>query len=179
MNTIPDVTWDHSPSLTLNVTHALTDKLTLSANAYYRYVRTDSSNGDLNDDSFGEDLYDLSDDDTAALTAAGYTGFPTTGDSTTEPFPFWLCLAQVLQNDTGGVPSETCNGVITRTQDKQNGYGLSGLATWNTKHNLLSVGAGWDRGTSTYHQLTQMGYLNTDNVSFTLVPILSERHNLR
>ena len=29
----------------------------------------------------------------------------------------------------------------------------------------------WDRGTSTYHQLTQLGYLNTDNVSFTLVPI--------
>jgi outer membrane receptor protein involved in Fe transport len=171
VNTIPDVTWDHSPSLTLNVTHALSDKLTVSANAYYRYVRTDSSNGDLNDDSFSEDLYDLSDDDAAALTAAGYTGFPTTGDSTTEPFPFWLCLAQVLQNDSGGVPSETCNGVITRTQDKQNSYGLSGLATWHTKHNLLSVGAGWDRGTSTYHQLTQLGYLNTDNVSFTLVPI--------
>ena len=74
------------------------------ANAYYRYVRTDSSNGDLNDDSFGEDLYDLWDDDVAALTAAGYTGFPTTGNATTEPFPFWLCLAQVLQNDDGWRP---------------------------------------------------------------------------
>ena len=171
VNTIPDVTWDRSPSLTLNVTHALSDKLTLSANAYYRYVRTGSSNGDLNDDSFSGDLYDLGDDDIAALTAAGYTGFPTTGDSTTEPFPFWLCLAQVLQNDDGGNPSSTCTGVITRTQDKQNSYGLSGLTTWRTKHNRLSVGAGWDRGTSTYHQLTQLGYLNPDNVSFTLVPI--------
>ena len=92
-----------------------------------------ATNGDLNDDSFDQDLYDLGDDDTAALTAAGYTGFPTTGDSTTEPFPYWLCLAQVLQNDTGGDPSSTCNGVITRTQDKQNSYGLSGLATWRTK----------------------------------------------
>jgi outer membrane receptor protein involved in Fe transport len=171
VNTIPDVTWDHSPSLTLNVSHVLSDKLTLSANAYYRYVRTDSSNGDLNDDSFGTDLYDLGDDDIAALTAAGYKGFPTTGDPTTEPYPFWLCLAQVLQNDTGGDPSTTCAGVITRTQDKQNSYGLSGLATWRTMHNRLAVGAGWDRGTSTYRQLTQLGYLNTDNVSFTLVPI--------
>ena len=171
VNSIPDVTWDHSPSLTLNVTRALTDSLTLSANAYLRYVRTDSSNGDLNDDSFGEDLYDLSPDDVAALTAAGYSGFPITGNPTTEPFPYWLCLAQVLQNDTGGVPSETCNGVITRTTDKENSYGLSGLVAWQTKHNRLSVGASWDRGTSTYHQLTQMGYLNTDNVSFTLVPI--------
>jgi outer membrane receptor protein involved in Fe transport len=171
VNTIPDVTWDHSPSLTLNVTHAFNDNLTVSANAYYRYVRTDSSNGDLNDDSFNEDLYGLSEDDVDALTNAGYTNFPTSGDSTTEPFPFWLCLAQVIENDSGGTPSSTCNGVITRTQDKQNSYGLSGLVTWKTKHNRLSVGAGWDRGTSTYHQLTQMGYLNPDNVSFTLVPI--------
>jgi outer membrane receptor protein involved in Fe transport len=171
VNTIPDVTWDHSPSLTLNVTHALRDNLTVSANAYYRYVRTDSSNGDLNDDSFSEDLYDLSDDDINALTNAGYTNFPTSGDSTTEPFPYWLCLAQVIENDSGSTPSSSCNGVITRTKDKQNSYGLSGLVTWKTKHNRLSVGAGWDRGTSTYHQLTQMGYLNTDNVSFTLVPI--------
>ena len=171
VNSIPDVTWDHSPSLTLNVNHSLTGNLTLSANAYYRYVRTDSSNGDLNDDSFGENLYDLGPDDIAALTAAGYTNFPLTGDATTEPFPFWLCLAQVLQNDTGGDPASTCNGVITRTTDKENAYGLSGLVTWQKKHNRLSVGASWDRGTSTYHQLTQLGYLNTDNVSFTLVPI--------
>jgi outer membrane receptor protein involved in Fe transport len=171
VNTIPDVTWDQSPSLTLNLTHAVTDNLSVSGNAYYRYVRTNSSNGDLNDDSFSQDLYDLSDDDIAALTDAGYSGFPTTGDATTEPFPYWLCLAQMLQNDTGGVPSSVCNGVITRTTDKQNGYGLSGLITWQTKHNRLAVGASWDRGTLTYHQLTQFGYLNTDNVSFALVPI--------
>lgn len=171
VNTIPDETWDQSPSLTLNVTHALTNDLTFSGNAYYRYVRTNSSNGDLNDDSFSQNLYDLSEDDIAALTDAGYSGFPTSGDATTEPFPYWLCLAQVLQNDTGGVPSSACNGVVTRTTDKQNGYGLSGLMTWTTKHNRLAVGASWDRGTSTYQQLTQLGYLNTDNVSFTLVPV--------
>jgi len=171
VNSIPDVTWDHSPSLTLSVTHAVSDNLTFSANAYYRYIRSSSSNGDFNDDSFGEDLYDLSPDDVAALTAAGYTNFPITGDANSEPFPFWLCLAQVLQNDSGGVPSATCNGVITNTTDKQNSYGLSGLVTWTKKHNRLSIGAGWDRGTSTYRQLTQMGYLNTDNVSYTLVPI--------
>jgi outer membrane receptor protein involved in Fe transport len=171
INTIPDVTWDHSPSLTLNVAHGLTSNLTFFGNAYYRYVRADSSNGDLNDDSFDQNLYNLSADDVAALTAAGYTNFPVTGDATTEPFPYWRCLAQVLENDTGGEPSEKCNGVITRTTDKQNSYGLSGLLTWKTKKNLLSVGAGWDRGTSTYHQLTQLGYLNPDNVSFTLVPV--------
>jgi outer membrane receptor protein involved in Fe transport len=171
VNSIPDVTWDHSPSLTLNATHAISDNLTLSGNLYYRYVRTDSSNGDLNDDSFGEDLYDLGPNDIDALEGAGYTDFPITGTPQTEPQPYWLCLAQVLQNDDGGVPEETCNGVITRTTDKENAYGLSGLATWKTHRNSLSVGAGWDRGTSTYFQETQLGYLNPDNVSFTLVPI--------
>jgi outer membrane receptor protein involved in Fe transport len=171
VNTIPDVTWDHSPSLTLNVVHSVTTNLTFSGNAYYRYVRSDSSNGDLNDDSFDQNLYSLSAADVAALTAAGYTNFPITGNPSTEPFPYWLCLAQVLENDSDGEPSEKCTGVITHTTDKQNGYGLSGLMTWRTKYNRLAVGAGWDRGTSTYHQLTQLGYLNSDNVSFTLVPI--------
>jgi outer membrane receptor protein involved in Fe transport len=171
VNTIPDVTWDRSPSLTLNATHVLTDNLNISGNAYYRYVRADSSNGDLNDDSFDQPLYNLSATDIAALTAAGYTGFPTIGNATTEPFPYWRCLAQVLENNSDGEPSEKCNGVITRTTDKQNSYGLSGLVTWRTKHNRLAIGAGWDRGTSTYYQLTQLGYLNPDNVSFTLVPI--------
>src|SRR6201996_4776479 len=135
VNTIPDVTWDHSPSLTLNVTHAVTDNLTFSGNAYYRYVRTDSSNGDLNDDSFDQNLYNLSAADIAALTAAGYSDFPISGNPATEPFPYWRCLAQVLENDDDGEPSEKCNGVITRTTDKQNSYGLSGLATWKTRHN--------------------------------------------
>ncbi|HVW78279.1 MAG TPA: TonB-dependent receptor [Alloacidobacterium sp.] len=171
VNTIPDITWDHSPSLTLNAMRDITDNLTVSGNAYYRYVRADTSNGDLNDDSFDQNLYNLSAADVAALTSAGYTNFPITGDATTEPYPYWRCLAQVLENDTGGEPSEKCNGVITRTTNKQNSYGLSALLTWKTKSNRLSVGAEWDRGTSTYHQLTQLGYLNPDNVSFTLVPI--------
>jgi outer membrane receptor protein involved in Fe transport len=171
VNTIPDVTWDHSPSLTLNATHAVTDNLTFSGNAYYRYIRADSSNGDLNDDSFDQSLYNLSATDIAALTAAGYTGFPTSGNATTEPYPYWRCVAQVLENNTGGEPSEKCDGVITSTTDKQNSYGLSGLMSWRTKHHQLAVGASWDRGTSTYHQLTQLGYLNPDNVSFTLVPV--------
>ncbi|MEO6802186.1 MAG: TonB-dependent receptor, partial [Granulicella sp.] len=122
------------------------------------------------DNSFDQSLYNLSKGDIAALTAAGYTGFPTTGNATTQPNPYWRCIAQVLQDQGSGEPAEKCTGVITDTSDKQNGYGLSGLMTWRAKHNRLSIGAGWDRGTSTYRQLTQLGYLNTDNVSFTKVP---------
>lgn len=163
---IPDTTWDHSPSLTLNATHHLTKHLTFSGNAYFRHVRTDTTNGDINDDSFDQSLYNLSAADIAALTAAGYTGFPTTGNPATEPFPFWRCIAQALEQDE---PSEKCTGIITDTRTQQNNYGLSGLLSWNTKQNRFSVGAAWDRSSLSYGQLSQFGYLNTDGITITPV----------
>ena len=84
---IPDITWNRSPSFNLSLRHSATSNLTLSGNAYFRYIRADTTNGDINEESFDESLYNLSAADIAALTAAGYTGFPTTGNATTEPFP--------------------------------------------------------------------------------------------
>ena len=76
VNTIPDITWNRSPALTLNVSHSVNSHFTLSGAAYVRYVRADTTNGDLNNDSFTESLYNLSAADIAALNAAGYSGFP-------------------------------------------------------------------------------------------------------
>lgn len=162
--TVPDTTWNRSPSLTFNATHDLTDKISLSGNAYFRYVRADTTNGDINEDSFDQSLYNLSAADIAALTAAGYTGFPTTGNSTTQPFPFWRCIAQGLEQSE---PSEKCTGVITNTRTQQNNYGLSGLVSWRTSHNRLSAGVGWDRSSLTYRQASQFGYLSADGISIT------------
>jgi hypothetical protein len=102
---IPDITLNRSPSLNLSVRHAATNNLTLSGNAYFRYIRADTTNGDINSESFDESLYNLSAGDVAALTAAGYTGFPKTGNATTEPFPYWRCIAQGLEMDE---PIEKC-----------------------------------------------------------------------
>jgi outer membrane receptor protein involved in Fe transport len=164
VNTIPDVTWNRSPAFTLNVAHNLTSNLTLSGAAYFRYVRADTTNGDLNNDSFTESLYNLSAADIAALTKAGYTGFPLSGNSTTEPFPYWRCIAQALEFSE---PSEKCTGVFTRTFDKQHSWGTSAQANWLTSHNNLTVGAAWDRSALTYQQAGQFGYLNPDSVSIT------------
>jgi len=164
VNTIPDITWNRSPSLTLNVSHNVNTHFTLAGAAYLRYVRADTTNGDLNDDSFTGSLYDLSDDDIAALTAAGYSGFPVTGDPATQPFPYWACIAQALEM---GDPDETCTGVFTRTYDKQHAWGASGQGTWSSGRNSLTVGASWDRSSLTYQQAGQFGYLNPDNVSIT------------
>ena len=164
VNTIPDITWDRSPALTLNVTHAVSNHLNFSGAAYFRYVRADTTNGDLNDDSFTESLYNLSAADIAALNAAGYSGFPTTGNPTTEPYPYWRCIAQALEFSE---PSEKCTGVFTRTYDKQHSWGASAQVNWLSDHHNLSAGVTWDRSSLNFQQAGQFGYLNPDGVSIT------------
>ncbi|HEY1947858.1 MAG TPA: TonB-dependent receptor [Bryobacteraceae bacterium] len=161
---IPDVTWNRSPSLNLSVKHAATSNLTFSGNAYFRYIRADTTNGDINDNSFDQALYNLSSGDVAALTAAGYKGFPTTGNAATEPFPYLRCVAQGL---TFGDPSGNCTGIITNTFDKQNNYGLSGQVSWLVRHNHFTAGAGWDRSGILFQQASQFGYLNPDRLTIT------------
>jgi outer membrane receptor protein involved in Fe transport len=161
---VPDTTWNRSPSLNLSLQHSLTNRLTLSGNAYYRYIRADTTNGDINDNSFDQSLYNLSAADIQALTAAGYSGFPKTGNTTTEPFPFWRCIAQGLEHDA---PSEKCTGVITNTFDKQFNYGLSGQVSWLAPHNRVTAGGAWDRSSLGFQQASQFGYLNTDGIAIT------------
>ncbi len=161
---IPDITWNHSPSLNLSLRHDPTTNLTFTGNVYFRYIRADTTNGDINSQSFGQSLYNLSAADIAALTAAGYQGFPVTGTAATEPFPYWRCIAQGLEKSA---PSETCTGIITNTFTKQNNYGLSGQASWLVRHNHLTAGAGWDRSSLTFQQASQFGYLNADRITIT------------
>ena len=169
--TIPDVSWNRSPGVNLSVRHDPTSNLTFSGVAYYRYIRADTTNGDLNSNSFDESLYNLSNADIAALNAAGYQGFPTKGTATTEPFPFWRCIAQGLEQNE---PVEKCDGVITNTWTKQNNYGLSGLATWHHSRNHFAAGAAWDRSSLTFQQAVQFAYLNPDHITFTAVRFFAD-----
>ncbi len=161
---IPDITWNRSPSLNLSLKHSVSPRLTLSGNAYFRYIRADTTNGDINEESFSESLYNLSASDIAALTAAGYTGFPVTGSPATEPFPYWGCIAQGLEHDE---PGGKCDGMITNTFNKQNNWGLSGQAGWLLSHNQLTAGAAWDRSSMLFQQGSQFGYMNADRVTIT------------
>lgn len=164
---IPDRTWQHSPFLTLNATHVLNQSITFNGNAYLRYVRTNTTNGDINDDSFDQSLYTLSAADKAALTAAGIP-FPASITPANTPFPYLRCIAQGLELSE---PGEKCTGVDTDTVDRQHAYGMTGVAAWRTAHNQLSVGAGWDHGTLTFVQTAQYGYLNTDGLTVTRIPV--------
>ena len=168
---VPDVTWNHSPSFTVTARHDLNSNVTSSGVVYDRYIRSDTTNGDMNSNSFDESLYNLSAADTAALTAAGYKGFPTTGNATTEPFPYWRCLAQGLEKTE---PIGKCTGVITNTWTKQNNWGASGLVAWHFKHNRITAGAALDHSSITFQQRVQFAYLNPDRVTVTPVPFFAD-----
>ncbi|RZU41081.1 TonB-dependent receptor [Edaphobacter modestus] len=168
---VPDTLWDHSPSLTLNANRQISDHWSLSGNLYFRHVRSDTTNGDINDESFDQSLYNLNASDITALQAAGYSGFPATGNPATEPYPYWKCIARALEKDE---PSESCTGIITNTRTQQNNYGLTGLLSWRTARNLLSVGAAWDHSGLSYQQASQLGYLSSDGVSITPVDAFAD-----
>ena len=162
--TIPDITANRAPFLNLSGRHAFRSTLSVAGNAYYRRIRTNTLNGDLNENSFDQSVYQPSAADIAALTAAGYTGFPTSGANVTNtPFPFWRCIAQVLLKDE---PGEKCNALLNRTHSGQSNYGLSGQMTWlgspKGSRNQFTAGAAYDGSVVKFAQSSQLAYLNPD-----------------
>ncbi|GFE85646.1 TonB-dependent receptor [Steroidobacter agaridevorans] len=162
--TKPDQTKNESYLVNLVVTHKLTDTVALSGNAHYRSIQTHTLNGDLNDDSLGESLYQPSADEREALEEAGYTGFPTSGETQANtPFPFWRCVANALTNEE---PNEKCNGLINRTRTKQHDAGVSLQATFTAPmaslNNQLIVGVSGLKSAAKFGQSSQFGYVLPD-----------------
>jgi outer membrane receptor protein involved in Fe transport len=163
--TTPDQTRNHSVLFNLAASHSASDALQLSGNAYYRKIRTATLNGDLNDDSLDQSVYQPGAAERAALAAAGYTGYPAGGATAANtPFPSWRCIANVLLGDE---PAEKCNGLLNRTDSRQHNYGLSAQATLSGKPgghaNQFTVGAAYDGSRVDFRQSTQFGYLNPDH----------------
>jgi len=161
--TIPDETKNRAAFVNLTARHDRSRTLTLSGNVYYRDIRANTLNGDLNDDSLDEAVYQPNAAEQRALAAAGYTGVPTSGASAANtPFPSWRCIASVLLHAD---PAERCNGLLSRTASVQHNYGASGQATWRdwlVARNTLMIGAAYDGSRSAFQQSTQFGYLNPD-----------------
>jgi hypothetical protein len=158
--TKPDITTHRSPFVNLRGRRVLGARWSASGNLYYRYIGTSTLNGDINEDSLDQSVYQPSAADIRALTAAGYSGFPTSGaNASNTPFPFWRCIAQVLQRDE---PGEKCNGLLNRSTAKQHNYGVAGQLSWADSRHQLTVGAALDGNRVGFLQSTQLGYLNPD-----------------
>ena len=164
--TKPDETHNRSTLLNLAGKHVVNDTTLLAGNAYYRTMRTSTLNGDVNEGSLDQSVYQLSAADRAALQTAGYTGYPTQAsglNKTNTPFPMWRCIAQALQNDE---PGEKCTGLLNRTSTTQSNYGVSGQLTLldplMAQRNQFTGGIGYDTNRTQFEQSSQLGYLNPD-----------------
>jgi outer membrane receptor protein involved in Fe transport len=162
--TKPDITDNRTTFLNLMARRSARPNLTASGNIYYRNIRTAGVNGDVNEDSLDQSIYQLSAADRAALTAAGYTGFPTNGaNAASTPFPSWRCVAQVLEHDE---PAANCNALINRAESVQHNYGGAGqlvlVSAPGGVRSQLTVGGAYDGSSVAFLQSSQLGYLNPD-----------------
>lgn len=162
--TAPDNTRNRAYFVNLTGRHELSDRLRFSGNVFWRKIRTHTFNGDINEESLGENPYQPNLAERNALTAAGYSGFPTSGETQANtPFPRWRCIANVLLNDE---PNEKCNGLLNRSSTSQREWGLSGEFTLDLPiggaTNQLVAGATYVRSRAHFGQSTQFGYLLPD-----------------
>ncbi len=143
--TRPDSTENKLSFVNLNWSHYFNDDVQLSGNAYYRYGRTKTLNGDGNDD-FDTTVVDTSVDDnidTAELAAAQA-----------------VCVAGADDNDAGA----NCSGAINRTNSKRKGYGFNAQLTFAQDlagmKNQFITGVGYDHGQTDFTQSTEFGWVN-------------------
>jgi outer membrane receptor protein involved in Fe transport len=167
---IPDSTVNRSPSVNLILRHTFNSALTFTGNAYYRHIRTNGIDANFNTDALGNNIYQPNATEQATLTAAGYTGFPTSGATAANtPFPMWRCIAEALVD---GDTDERCDGIDIYSTEIQNDYGFSGQMTrtdsGSAGHNQFTIGASGARGSSLYVQNSQYGYVNS---GYVIIPV--------
>ena len=162
--TKPDITDNRSTWVNATLRHTASRRLTFTGDAYYRYIKTNTLNGDVNQGSLDQSMYQPSAAERTALAAAGYTNVPASGATAANtPFPYWRCLGSVLLKDE---PREKCNGLINRTNSRQHNAGLTGQAAFTqvsaARKHQLTIGAAFDRSAVGFVQSSELGYLNTD-----------------
>ena len=169
--TKPDITNHRSPFVNLRGRRTLSSSWSASGNLYYRHIDTSTLNGDINEGSLDQSVYQPNAAEIRALTTAGFSGFPTSGaNAANTPFPFWRCIANVLLRDE---PGEKCNGLLNRSSANQHNYGAAGQISWTNAQHQFTAGAAFDGNRVGYLQSTQLGYLNPDR-SVTGLPAFAD-----
>ena len=168
--TAPDNTKNHAWLVNFRGDHRFSDAISLHANLFWRHIRSDTFNGDVNDDALGENLYQPTPAERAALIAAGYTDVPLGGESQANtPFPKWRCIANVILDDE---PNEKCDGLANRSSTDQSEWG--GGAEFKIEGRFggiahrLSLGVTFVGSRALFRQTSQFGYLSPDR---TVVPV--------
>jgi outer membrane receptor protein involved in Fe transport len=162
--TKPDETDNTSTFLNVTGRRVIDSKTMVTGNAYFRSIGTDTFNGDINEESLDQALYQPTASEQAALLRAGYITAPVVGaNASNTPFPYLRCVANVLLNDE---PAEKCNGLINRSHTDQHNGGFSAQLTRrdtaDRRGNVFTVGGAYDGSSAGFTQSTELGYLNPD-----------------
>ena len=172
-----------STFVNLTARHDFDGRTAFSGNAYYRNIRTDTLNGDINEDSLDQALYQPNAAEQAALAAAGYTGFPTSGANAIEHAVSRPGAASptCCSNDE---PAEKCNGLINRTRTLSTTPAGSGQLTWRDAFATAGAissrsAAPTTRSSVVFGQSTELGYLNPDRSVTGLERLRRRRHRRR
>jgi outer membrane receptor protein involved in Fe transport len=142
--TKPDTTNNHSTFVNATLRHSPRDTMTFSGTLYYRRITSTTLNGDVNEGSLDQALYEPGE------------------DAQNTPFPSSRCLVHVLLRDE---PGEKCNGLINRTGTRQYNAGISGQMTWLSARDgsghQVTTGAAYDDNTANFLQSSELGYLDS------------------
>ncbi|WP_226018836.1 TonB-dependent receptor [Novosphingobium sp. FKTRR1] len=168
--TAPDTTRNDSGMVTLTAHRTLSEGVTLSGNGFWRGSLARTLNGDINDDSLGQDLYQPDDEEQAALTAAGYHGFPLAGETQgNTAFPKWRCIAAIRLNSE---PNEVCNGLLNASRTRQDEWGgsleLAVAGQIGAIEQRLTLGAAFVSSRADFGQTSRFGYLLPDRTVATV-----------
>jgi outer membrane receptor protein involved in Fe transport len=162
--TKPDTTENESALVALALERQIADGISLAANAHYRQLETSTLNGDINEGSLDQAVYQPTDAERTALAAAGYSGFPLSGETAANsPFPRWRCIANILTNEE---PNERCSGLLNRTGTEQEAVGAAAQLSIDRPlfggDNRVSFGVTLDSSRSEFEQSSQFGFLLPD-----------------
>lgn len=164
--TTPDTTRNRAGQIVLAGEHKFSGAVRLRGNLFWRRLRTATLNGDVNEEALGQNPYQPTSAERAALAAAGYTGFPLAGENQENtPFPRWRCIANALLNDE---PNEKCTGLFNRSASTQDEVGGSMEALVVSDRHSLTLGLNWVHNRADFVQTTQFGYLVADR---SVVPV--------
>lgn len=150
--THPDNTQNTANFLNLQWDHAYSESLSFSGNLYYRHIRTDTFNGDINDESLPEGVGN-----------PGQNIIPAPGGAYTTAANLAACTAEF---EPGGEPGEKCTGVINRTDTVQSNAGTFGQLSVRNRllglDNSFAVGGGFDYSQVRFGQSAEYGALTAD-----------------
>ena len=160
--TRPDQTRNRAGTLSLALSHELSQRWSVSGHAYVRRIDTRTFNGDINDASLDQDVYGLAPADRAALAGASIAA-PAIVDPATTPFPSLRCIARALQ---AGDIGSACNGLVNLSRSRQTNGGLAAqasgrIATGASTHQVVA-GAALDLSRTRFTQSSQAGFLLPD-----------------